>query len=474
MKRPSLSQKSLSQKSQFSCVRLAINGLISLQTALLGTAIIEFIATQPQLPGSRVAQAQVVRNIESAEEAVVYVETESGNGSGVMIDKDGLIVTNAHVIEGAQQVHVTIQGHRMPAEVVSVGHKNCLDLALLKVKKRPSFRAITLADPDSIYKTQPVYAIGYPGAASRFSATITQGIISNIYLARGRIQLDSSLNPGNSGGAVINDDAKLVGIATSGVGNDINFAVSVDKLQAFITAYRQEGASFTGIRVMPSTESDSPTSAINIKGQEVRGVLQAGDHHYCRDGSLADLYTFEAEAGENIFLKMHSLVMGSFLELVGPDGNRVASDYKERDKAAWVMTSLPKTGTYTIIANAAEVGQSGPYQLVATQPLLIENGQLQGNTVTCTDSGHQCQQYRFLGKAGQAITLLHQAEFDAYRVLRDPTGEIISDSVVSSEEPTHLTLQKDGWHTLLISNQNPGSSGSFTVHVHDTQALSRY
>ena len=179
----SLTGQRLQPLSQAS-LRLAASGVIALQTAVVGSAVSEFIATHPQLSNARVALAQGSK-VQAAESAVVYIEAGRSRGSGVIIDPEGLIVTNAHVVEGADQIMVTIHGREMQAEVVSIGDSHCLDLALLQVRGARNLSAIPFADATDIYKTQTIYAVGYPSPLSGDSATITQGIVSNIHPNQG-------------------------------------------------------------------------------------------------------------------------------------------------------------------------------------------------------------------------------------------------------------------------------------------------
>ena len=291
------------------------------------------------------------------------------------------------------------------------------------------------------------------------------------------IQLDGSINRGNSGGAVLDEDANLVGIATSKLSDadDINFAVSIDKVRAFVDAYRQGVTPFAVQAMMPGShpDGDALTRSISLDGGETQGLLQNGDSRYCGDGSLADLYTFEAQAGENIMLNMVSQDMGSYLFLVAPDGTVLArSGSQERNQAAIILKKLPTTGTYTVVANAAQPSQTGRYQIRATQPTLVENGLIHNNVAPCSENGHRCLNYQFHGQAQQAITVFfHNAEFDPYLILLGPDGEVVAEGLPNRESGNNLTLPEEGWFTLVISTRQPEDIGAFMVSVHETQTL---
>ncbi|NEQ44309.1 MAG: trypsin-like serine protease [Leptolyngbya sp. SIOISBB] len=378
-------------------------------------------------------------------------------------------------LEGSRQLSIMRQGHRYNASVVSMGDSRCLDLALIQIEGVQNLPTVSFGDTDSIYKTQAIYAIGFPfgNGISPVEATITRGIVSNIHSEIGRVQLDGPINPGNSGGPVVNDNGDLIGIATSGRGNDVNFAVSVDKVIAFVEAY-QNGI-FVPAEIMVGSQPDDGSLSENISfdGRGIQGLFQNQDSRFCGDGSLADLYTFEAKAGESIMLDMISQDLGSFLFLFAPNGNLIArSGNQDRNQAAVILEKLPQTGTYTVVANAAAQGQTGHYQLQGTQPILVENGAIYSSDRPCFEDGQRCLSYQFQGSAQQAITLLlHHADFDPYIMLIDPAGEVVSQAPTDRQTTANFVLNQDGWYTVVIGTSQPEESGNFIVSVHDTEIL---
>ncbi len=166
-----------------------------------------------------------------------------GQGSGFLLDKQGHILTNNHVIEGGQQIEVTLADkHKYRARVVSVDRNH--DLALLLIDA-PNLTPATLADSNGLTVGQRVYAIGNPFG---LSGTMTRGIISAIRSIRGAqnnlidsaIQTDASVNPGNSGGPLLNSRGEVIGITTLIASNGveqsagIGFAIPIDTAKAFI------------------------------------------------------------------------------------------------------------------------------------------------------------------------------------------------------------------------------------------------
>ena len=166
-------------------------------------------------------------------------------GSGFIIDKEGFVVTNNHVIQDAEQIKVKLGGDtEYDAEVV--GRDANTDLALLKIKTGKDLPFLKLGDSDELKIGQWVVAIGSPFGLER---TVTAGIVS----AKGRvigsgpydnfIQTDASINPGNSGGPLINMQGEVVGINTAiiAAGHGIGFAIPVNLSKKIIAQLKSEG-----------------------------------------------------------------------------------------------------------------------------------------------------------------------------------------------------------------------------------------
>ena len=159
-------------------------------------------------------------------------------GTGCIVRKDGVILTGSHVIEGAKRVEVkTSDGQTYPAKVIAVMGKN-KDLALLKVDARENFATVAFGNSDELKVGQKVLTIGNPFG---FSGTLTQGIISRIDNVRGRIQTDASINPGCSGGPLLNTSGEVIGISQSIYNPDnnisnigIGFAIPVNEAKKFM------------------------------------------------------------------------------------------------------------------------------------------------------------------------------------------------------------------------------------------------
>jgi Do/DeqQ family serine protease len=172
-------------------------------------------------------------------------------GSGVLVDAEGLVVTNNHVIEGADQVRVSLADKReFEAEMVLKDSRS--DLAVLRIKaQNERFPALQFADSDALEVGDVVLAIGNPFAVGQ---TVTHGIVSA--LARTEvgitdyqffIQTDAAINPGNSGGALVDLSGRLVGINTAifsrtGGSQGIGFAIPANMVKVVVASAKSGGS----------------------------------------------------------------------------------------------------------------------------------------------------------------------------------------------------------------------------------------
>lgn len=179
-------------------------------------------------------------------------EKQRSLGSGVIVEENGTIVTNNHVIDGADEIKVALSdGREFPVRVLLKDAR--LDLAVLKVETKGTFQAMSIGDSDAAAVGDLVLAIGNPFGVGQ---TVTSGIVSA--LARNQvnegdfgffIQTDASINPGNSGGALMNMSGELIGINTAifsrgGGSNGIGFAIPSNLVKVFLAAADKGAKSF--------------------------------------------------------------------------------------------------------------------------------------------------------------------------------------------------------------------------------------
>jgi hypothetical protein len=180
-----------------------------------------------------------VENISDVMKASVTIRSEEGHGSGFIISQDGYIITNYHVVSNKEDLQVILyNGYDYKAEVVRVDKKH--DLALLKIEEN-SLSPFKLSANRNIKLATEIYAVGTPSAED-LGQTISAGIVSGIRKTNfggHLIQTDASINSGNSGGAIVNEQgeviavvsSKLVGFGIEGVAFGIPFYEILDQLK---------------------------------------------------------------------------------------------------------------------------------------------------------------------------------------------------------------------------------------------------
>jgi len=179
--------------------------------------------------------------IEESVKSVVTIRTDVSQGTGFIISDDGYLVTNAHVLVGASEVEsVNYEQEKISTDFI--GYNGELDIALLKIKGNNNY--LELEDSDNIQVGEKVIAIGNP-LGLQFS--VSEGIVSGVHrtsegLEGKYIQTDAALNPGNSGGPLINKKGKVIGINNFkfGEGESLGFALESNYVKEAINKIAQE------------------------------------------------------------------------------------------------------------------------------------------------------------------------------------------------------------------------------------------
>ncbi|MDD3653346.1 MAG: trypsin-like peptidase domain-containing protein [Desulfotomaculaceae bacterium] len=209
---------------------------------------------------------------------------EEGLGSGFLISSDGYILTNEHVIDGAEQISVTVSGYENTFEASVTGADYDLDLALLKINAQAELPFLNLGNSDQIRVGNWVIAIGNPYGLDH---TVTTGVIS----AKGRpviigdrqyenlLQTDASINPGNSGGPLLNLQGEVIGINTaiSAEAQGIGFAIPTSTVQRVLEDLKSgqnEPRPWIGVQVRPVDEEIARYLGLSqVEGAAVAGVV---------------------------------------------------------------------------------------------------------------------------------------------------------------------------------------------------------
>jgi S1-C subfamily serine protease len=236
-------------------------------------------------PGVVYIKAQVVQRTQSPFDFGLPQEQQgTATGSGFVIDKDGTILTNAHVINGASKVTVQF-ADKQQVDAKVLGKDESTDLALLKVDPANlKLVPLALGTSRTVQVGDPAVAIGNPFGLER---TLTTGVISavhrpiqapNGFQIDDAIQTDAPINPGNSGGPLIDATGRVIGInsqiETGGSGNGnvgIGFAVPIDTAKRYIPQLKKEGRVDRGYLGVSTTTIDKTLQGLNLPREH--GVL---------------------------------------------------------------------------------------------------------------------------------------------------------------------------------------------------------
>ena len=233
---------------------------VAIAVAPKTTAVVT--ATSQPAAAQQVGEAQsdtIVRVVNLVKPSVVTITSAgisgstpyssgTGVGSGFIVNADGLILTNNHVVDGASSLTVTLSDSReLAATVVSTDPTH--DLALIKVSAT-GLTAVTLGDSSTVQVGQLAIAIGSP--LGTFTDSVTQGIVSGLDRSitvgdsatgaqedlSGLIQTDAAINPGNSGGPLLDASGNVVGIITASASNaqDMGFAIGINQAKSMISS----------------------------------------------------------------------------------------------------------------------------------------------------------------------------------------------------------------------------------------------
>jgi len=214
---------------------------------------------------------------------------QKASGSGVIISNDGYIVTNNHVVDGATDITVTLSSGTKSYKAKVVGTDASTDLALIKIDAA-NLPVMPVGNSDNVHLGQPVLAIGYP---LNLDVTVTQGIISaksrsigingrdgNVAPVEAFIQTDAAVNPGSSGGALVNGNGELIGINSaiaSPTGSYAGYAYSipsnlVKKIIGDIMKFGSVQRGYLGISYAPADLDDAKKKELGIT-DDVNGVF---------------------------------------------------------------------------------------------------------------------------------------------------------------------------------------------------------
>ena len=458
-------------------------GLVNfIASSLVFCGGISAIATIPLISADPVqAQSDEATNIrvyKLASPAVVSIQSQRGSGSGSIIDAKGLILTNAHVVRGATTVNVILSDKRQFRGVVIASTRNP-DLAVIRLEGvTESLPTIQIATSSDIQVGQRAFAIGNP--FGRFAGTLTTGIISRIDLERKLLQTDAALNPGNSGGPLLNGRGELVGVntaifTTNSVNSGIGLAIEADTVKKFIAAVRQ------GTITTNPTPLVSP-SLLTLDGNAIAASLTASDNTL-PDGSYYKAYQFQGQAGQSVVIDMRGNNIDPYLVLFDASGRKVAEDDDGAgDKNARLKVTLPSTGKYTLYANSYEIGKTGSFTITGSlsnnftaestgdrRILLQKNGVLGTQSRVLARDGSFFDAFSFNGQAGQVVQIeLISSDFHPYLVLFSPNSRVLQENNgLPSRKQAKMTLELPftGTYRTIVNAFDRTGKGSYKLTV---------
>jgi S1-C subfamily serine protease len=227
---------------------------------------------------------------------VVFIQAgQTGTGSGFVLDDEGHIVTNDHVVEGSNQFQVVIGGNPDPIPARLMGQDPSSDLAVLKVDPgavKGGLKPLELGDSTKLEPGDQAIAIGSPFG---LEGTVTTGIISslgrtidspNCYPIADAVQTDAAINPGNSGGPLLDGNGRVIGVnsqirSSSNSNSGVGFAVPVSTVK-FVAPLIKDGGkverAYLGVRNgTPPDRSGALVDSVVANGPAAQGGLQPGD-----------------------------------------------------------------------------------------------------------------------------------------------------------------------------------------------------
>lgn len=318
---------------------------------------------------------------QKAVHAVVMVKTTNGSGSGFIVSPDGLIVTNAHVVENAPSIVTVVlnDGRQLPADILGFD-KTGQDLAILKVYNQSKLPFLKFAQRELIRVGDRAFAIGSPFGLKDTFNTFSDGIVSRIDKTKGLIQTNADINRGNSGGPLLNSKGEVIGVNTSIItpnqGNvGIGFAIATDRVQTFLAAARRGELSSISTRPSSSQAKPLPPAGLPLNGQTLDGTLSYSSSTLS-NGSYYNVYAFRGQKGQQVTIEMSSQDVDPFLRLLRHTGQTAngqltfqaiafSDDVGSHNFNARITTSLPDNGTYVVLANTFNAKELGRYKLRA-------------------------------------------------------------------------------------------------------------
>ncbi len=379
------------------------------------------------------------------------IPEQRASGSGVLISDDGYIVTNNHVIDGADDINITLNNKRS-FKAILVGADASTDIAVLKIEGK-SLPYMVYGNSDEVKLGQWVLAVGYP---LTLDVTVTAGIISAKarYIGINRrqsqnaiesfLQTDAAVNPGNSGGALINTDGQLIGInsaiaSPTGSYAGYSYAVPVNIVKKIVNDLMKFGTvqrAFLGIQYSMEDPSEEERKEYSLK--EGEGVL-VGEAPVGGAANVAGI-----KKGD-IVTKINNIKVTT-----GPEMVEQVTRYKPGDKVSVTYLRAGKENTVTLtLKNSA-----GNTDLVKNATIIEKlGGQLETLDKKNADS-YDIPGGVVVKKTGNGV--LNKSKMQDGFVITSANG-----MVIKNLDDLRVALEKNKGNTINLEGIYPGYQGNY-------------
>jgi serine protease Do len=379
------------------------------------------------------------------------IPEQRASGSGVFISDDGYIVTNNHVIEGADEINITLNNKRS-YKATLVGADPSSDLAVLKIDGK-NFPYLVYGNSDDVKLGQWVLAVGYP---LTLDVTVTAGIISakarSIGINRRQsenpiesfLQTDAAVNPGNSGGALINTDGQLIGInsaiaSPTGSYAGYSYAIPVNIVKKVINDLIKFGTvqrAFLGIEYAPETLTEEQKKENGIRDGEGVYVTNTptGGSAYAAGIRKGDFVT-----------KINGVSVST-----GPEMVEQVTRYKPGDKVTVTYVRDGKENT----ANLVLKNRVGNTDVVKTETILEKlGGQLE------TLDKKAATSYDVAG--GVVVKKINEGLLSKTKMQEGFVITSVNGILIKNLDDLRLTLERNKGNTVKLEGIYPGYEGSY-------------
>lgn len=379
------------------------------------------------------------------------IPEQRASGSGVLISEDGFIVTNNHVIDGADDINITLNNKRSYKATV-IGADPSSDIAVLKIEGK-SFPYLVYGNSDEVKLGQWVLAVGYP---LTLDVTVTAGIISaksrSIGINRRQssnpiesfLQTDAAVNPGNSGGALINTEGQLIGInsaiaSPTGSYAGYSYAIPVNIAKKVVNDLMKFGTvqrAYLGIQYSMGEPSEDEKKEYGLRDGE--GVVVS-------DAPVGGAANIAGIKKGDIVTKINNIKVIS-----GPEMVEQVTRYKPGDKITVTYLRDGKENTATLTLK----NRSGNTNVVKTSTILERLGGTLENIDKKTSTSLNVQGGVIVRKIGDGA--LSKTKMQDGFVITSVNG-----TVIKNTDDLRVALEKNRGNTVKLEGMYPGYEGSY-------------